>query len=111
MAKSHSQIQEIEAASGQDIEDADADLEAAWAALDPDPKETYTGGGYVTATDIAEKFGECETSARKRARKAVKAGTMVETNIINPNPGGHKMVMVWVPKKIYNEWKQDNADD
>ena len=108
MAPSHSEIQEIEAASDQDIEDADADLEAAWAALDPNPREVYDGTGYVTAADIADKFGECETSARKRARRAVKAGTMVETNIVNPNPGGHKLVMVWVPIETYNEWK-DNA--
>jgi hypothetical protein len=113
MAPAHTEIQKVETGSGQDVEDADADLEAAWAALEPDSVEVYTGEVYVTARDIMEKYDECETTARNRAAKAVKEETMVQVDIPNPNrhKGGHRYVQAWVPTQIYKEWKQNNDAD
>ena len=109
MGAAHTKIPEVETGSGQDIEDADANLDAACAALDPDPVEVYTGDGFVTATDIVRKYNVCETTARKRAAKAVAAGAMVEVWIDNTySKGGHKHIQAWVPTQVYQKWKADN---
>lgn len=110
MVSAHSEIQEIQTEGYQDVEEADADLEAAWAALDPEPVEVYTGRGFLIASDIEKRYNVGGTTARKRARKAVARGTMVETHVDNPDQNGRPFIQAWVPTQLYNEWKRNNDD-
>ena len=110
MAPTHSEIQEIETASSQDVEDADADLEEAWAALFPEVQELYDGPGALTVNDMMEQFDITKTTAQERARKAVREGRMAEVTIRNHNrdTGARVFITAYVLADTYNEWK-DNA--
>ena len=110
MAPSHSEVQEFEAASGQDIEDSDIELDLAWEALFPEVGNVYDGPGALRATDIMKKYKVTKTTARKRAARAVRDGRMVEVSIRNDTPSGHLFIQAWVPTQIYNEFIKDNTD-
>ena len=89
-------------------EDIVSDLRAI---LFPDHEGLYTGPGSYTAREIqiALKLSNHET-ARNRAKKAARAGEMVEVMVrrVRSN-GGAYVATAWVVKAEYDGWVNESG--
>ena len=111
MGETPVEVQAAETESHQDIEHSDESLDGLRAILFPDREGLYRGPGALTARDIQAvlKLNNHET-ARGRARKAAKAGEMVEVQVLRvKDNGGEYVATGWVVTAEYDKWVKESG--